>query len=86
MRSLNQIIYLRPSSLKFIQQHCELKVDFIFRLQKRNYSKLWKRISSDELDFDFILENKKLENKMKGQKVRAYISQWRNRSADYLTF
>jgi len=52
-----------------------LKVDFIFRLQKRNYSKLWKRISSDELDFDFILENKKLENKMKGQKVRAYISQ-----------
>ncbi len=48
-------------------------VDFIFRLQKRNYSKLWKQILSGELDFDFILENEKLKNKMKGQKVRVIV-------------
>ncbi len=50
-----------------------MKVDFIFRLQKGNYSKLWERISSGELDFDFILENKKLKNKIKGQKVRVIV-------------
>ncbi len=48
MRSLNQdrllFIYDRSyPSVKFIQQHYDLKVDFIFRLQKRNYSKLWER-------------------------------------------
>jgi hypothetical protein len=48
MRSLNQdrllFIYDRGyPSVKFIQQHYDLKVDFIFRLQKRNYSKLWER-------------------------------------------
>ncbi len=58
MRSLNQerllFIYDRGyPSVKFIQQHYDLKVDFIFRLQKRNYSKLWERILSGELDFDF---------------------------------
>ncbi len=73
MRSLNQdrllFIYDRGyPSLKFIQQHYELKVDFIFRLQKRNYSKLWERISSGELDFDFVLENK-----TKSQKVRVIV-------------
>ncbi|RDD35015.1 hypothetical protein Wcon_00863 [Wolbachia endosymbiont of Cylisticus convexus] len=26
-----------------------------------------------ELDFDFILENEKLKNKMKGQKVRVIV-------------
>ncbi len=50
-----------------------MEVDFIFRLQKRNYSKLWERIASGELDFDFILENEKLKNKMKGQKVRVIV-------------
>jgi len=50
-----------------------LGVDFIFRLQKRNYSKLWEQILSGELDFDFILENEKLKNKMKGQKVRVIV-------------
>ena len=50
-----------------------MKVDFIFRLQKRNYSKLWEQILSGELDFDFILENEKLKNKMKGQKVRVIV-------------
>ncbi len=48
-------------------------VDFIFRLQKRNYSKLWEQILSGELDFYFILENEKLKNKMKGQKVRVIV-------------
>ena len=48
MRSLNQkkllFIYDRGyPSVKFIQQHYDLEVDFIFRLQKRNYSKLWER-------------------------------------------
>jgi hypothetical protein len=71
MRSLNQdgllFIYDRGySSLKFIQQHHKLKVDFIFRLQKRNYSKLWKRILSGELDFV-------LENKTTSQKVRVTV-------------
>ncbi len=78
MRSLNQkkllFIYDRGyPSVKFIQQHYDLEVDFIFRLQKRNYSKLWERIASGELDFDFILENEKLKNKMKGQKVRVIV-------------
>jgi len=40
-----------------------LGVDFIFRLQKRNYSKLWEQILSGELDFDFILENERTESK-----------------------
>lgn len=86
MRSLNQdkllFIYDRGyPSLKFIQQHHALKVDFIFRLQKRNYSKLWKRISSGESDFDFVLENKTTS-----QKVRVIVLTLANGETEDFTF
>ncbi len=43
MRSLNQKKLLFIYDRLQIQQHDDLEVDFIFRLQKRNYSKLWER-------------------------------------------
>jgi len=63
MRSLNQnkllFIYDRGyPSLKFIEQHNNLKVDFIFRVQEKAYIKLWNRVSAGESDFDFIIETK----------------------------
>lgn len=63
MRLLNQerllFIYDRGyPSLKFIQHHKELKVDFIFRVQEKAYVKLWERVSTGETDFDFTIETK----------------------------
>lgn len=63
MRSLNQhkllFIYDRGyPSLKFMQQHSDLNVDFIYRIQQRAYIKLWKRVSTGENDFDFDIETK----------------------------
>lgn len=71
MRSLNQnnllFIYDRGyPSLKFIRQHDELKVDFVFRVQERHYIKLWEKVRAGELDFDFDIQNKEIS-----QKVRA---------------
>ncbi len=73
MRSLNQdkllFIYDRGyPSLKFIQQHNDLGVDFIFRAQERAYIKLWERVVAGEVDFDCVIENKKT-----AQKIRAII-------------
>jgi hypothetical protein len=56
MRALKQeqllFIYDRGyPSLKFIQQHKVLGVDFIFRLQKGAYKALWERVERGETDF-----------------------------------
>lgn len=70
MRTLKQdqllFIYDRGyPSLKFIQQHNELKADFIFRVQERAYIKLWERILVGETDFDFVLETKSGSEKVR---------------------
>lgn len=62
MRSLKQdkllFIYDRGyPSVKFIQQHQHLGVDFIFRMQEKAYINLWKRINQGENDFDFVIES-----------------------------
>lgn len=44
-------------SYQFIEQHNELKVDYIFRLQKGNYKKLWEKVKSGETDFIFELSH-----------------------------
>ncbi len=43
-------------SLKFIGQHQDLKVDFIFRLQRGTYKALYERIATGESDFDFTFK------------------------------
>lgn len=70
MRDLNQdkllFIYDRGyTSIKFIKQHADLKVDFIFRVQNKYYIKLWERIKAGENDFDFTLQNQ-----LTAQKIR----------------
>ncbi|MCT4697171.1 IS4 family transposase [Candidatus Cardinium sp. TP] len=72
MRALNQdkllFIYDRGyTSVKFIKQHNDSKVDFIFRVQGNSYKKLWKRVESGEADFDCIVESK---DKSISQQVR----------------
>jgi hypothetical protein len=72
MRALKQdkllCIYDRGyTSVKFIKQHYECQTDFIFRVQEKNYTKLWERVASGESDFDLVLENK---DKTISQKVR----------------
>lgn len=72
MRALKQdkllFIYDRGyTSVKFIKEHNEYEADFIFRLQGRNYKKMWERVKSGELDFNYIVENK---DKNINQKVR----------------
>jgi hypothetical protein len=67
MRELNQksllFIYDRGyPSIKFIRQHKELKVDFLFRLQKGMYKDLWSKVTAGETDFEFLIN--------KNQKVR----------------
>lgn len=62
MRSLKQdkllFIYDRGyPSVKFIRQHQQLGVDFIFRMQEKAYINLWKRISQGENDFDAVIES-----------------------------
>lgn len=57
-------------SLKYIEQHNELNVDFVFRLQKGMYKKLWMRVESGETDFDFEFENK---FSSANQKVRVVV-------------
>lgn len=44
-------------SYRFIQQHNELNVDYIFRLQKGTYKTLWEKVESGETDFIFELDN-----------------------------
>lgn len=62
LRSLGQeqflFVYDRGyPSYKFIEQHNHLKVDYIFRLQKGTYKKLWEKVDSGEIDFIFELDN-----------------------------
>lgn len=66
MRTLGQkrllFVYDRGyPSAKFIQQHCDLEVDFVFRAQERAYTAIWNRVLSGETDFD---------SDIKGVKVR----------------
>ncbi|MBS0351303.1 MAG: transposase, partial [Proteobacteria bacterium] len=61
MRVLKQekllLIYDRGDpSLKIMQQHQHLDVDFLFRVQERAYKKLWERVSAGEYDFDSVIE------------------------------
>jgi hypothetical protein len=63
MHSLKQdkllFIYDRGyPSLKFIKQHYDLGVDFIFRAQEKAYIKLWDRVCAGETDFDGEIETK----------------------------
>jgi hypothetical protein len=62
LRSLRQeqflFVYDRGyPSYQFIKQHNELKADYIFRLQKGTYKKLWEKVESGETDFIFELDN-----------------------------
>jgi hypothetical protein len=62
LRSLGQeqflFVYDRGyPSYKFIEQHNKLKVDYIFRLQRGTYKKLWEKVDSGETDFIFELDN-----------------------------
>lgn len=43
-------------SLKFFKQHDELKVDFVFRIPRASYKKLWERVDRGEKDFDFVIK------------------------------
>jgi hypothetical protein len=53
-------------SLKFIEQHHGLNVDFIFRLQKGTYKEIWRRVELGETDFDFVFKHKySLEQKVR---------------------
>lgn len=47
-------------SLKFMQQHRDLNVDFIFRLQRGMYKELWQKVDAGETDFNFTIERDKL--------------------------
>lgn len=56
MRELNQdkllFIYDRGyPSFEYIQQHRELGVDFIFRISRGCYKKIWNRVNAGETDF-----------------------------------
>jgi hypothetical protein len=55
------------ASVKFIKQHRSLNADFLFRLQRGFYKKLWERVDAGETDFDFVIKTK---DKEEGQKVR----------------
>lgn len=57
-------------SLKFIDQHYQLGADFLFRLQRGMFIKLWDRIKSGETDFIFELTGKK---GVSGHKVRVIV-------------
>lgn len=57
MRALGQksLLYIYDRgyvSKAAIAQHMELGVDFIFRIQKTNYKKIWTRVSKGEVDFE----------------------------------
>jgi hypothetical protein len=63
MRALKQeqLLFLYDRgylSLKFIQQHEALGVDFIFRLQRHAYKSLWARVDRGESDFDYQIKTR----------------------------
>lgn len=63
MRDLGQksLLYIYDRgyvSKEAIAQHVELDVDFIFRIQKGNYKKIWTRISQGEVDFEEVIKHK----------------------------
>lgn len=62
LRSLGQeqflFVYDRGyPSYQFIEQHNKLNVDYIFRLQRGMYKKIWEKVDSGETDFIFELKN-----------------------------
>lgn len=62
LRSLGQeqilFVYDRGyPSYQFIEQHNELIVDYIFRLQRGMYKKIWEKVDLGETDFIFELKN-----------------------------
>lgn len=52
-------------SIKFIDQHYRLKVDFLFRLQKGMYKKLWQRVDGGQRDFDFVIKVGEVSHKVR---------------------
>ena len=67
MRDLGQesLLYIYDRgylSKDLIAQHVDLNIDFIFRMQKGNYKKIWNRVEIGEVDF---------EDEIDGYKVRA---------------
>lgn len=63
MRALKQdkLLFLYDRgypSLKFIQQHQALNVDFVFRLQRSMYKSLWARIEQGETDFEHLIKTR----------------------------
>ncbi len=52
-------------SKKFIAQHYDLVVDFLFRLQKNMYLGMWDRVNAGETDFDFIIDDQGKELKVR---------------------
>ena len=64
MRGLNQnkmlFIYDRGyPSQEFMNQHKNLSVDFLFRLQRKSYKKIWERVDNGEEDFENEINVKK---------------------------
>jgi Transposase DDE domain len=67
MRDLGQdsLLYIYDRgyvSKEAIAQHIDLNVDFIFRIQKGNYTHIWDRVKRGEIDFEEVID---------GHKVRA---------------
>lgn len=46
------------SSLAFMNQHRDLGVDFIFRLQSNFYKEIWEKVHAGDMDFNFNIVNK----------------------------
>lgn len=69
------------TSLKFMNQHVKLGVDFVFRLQSCMYKELWKRVKCGETDFDFTIKNKELSMQ---QNVRVVVITLPNKEKEVL--
>jgi hypothetical protein len=70
MRGLNQdkmlFVYDRGyPSLKFMKQHADLGVDFLFRGQEGSYKGIWGRVQNGEFDFDYTIENKEISQQVR---------------------
>lgn len=68
-------------SLKFIEQHNALSVDFIFRLQRGMYKALWKRVDAGESDFYDEIVNKKT---MQSHRLRVIAIKLKNGETEVL--
>lgn len=67
-------------SVRFMKQHHDLSVDFLFRMQKRAYLNLWERVNNGEKDFDCEISSQDI-----AQKVRVLVFTLPNGNTEVLT-